>query len=29
MCGICGFTGAKASDAPILKSMCDVMAPRA
>lgn len=28
MCGICGFTGAKATDAPILKSMCDVMAHR-
>lgn len=28
MCGICGFTGATNSDAPILKSMCDIMAHR-
>ncbi|MEF2594355.1 MAG: asparagine synthase (glutamine-hydrolyzing) [Eggerthellaceae bacterium] len=28
MCGICGFTGAEASDRPILKAMCDVMAHR-
>lgn len=28
MCGICGFTGAEASDKPILKAMCDVMAHR-
>lgn len=28
MCGICGFTGATDSDAPILKSMCDIMAHR-
>ena len=28
MCGICGFTGAKAADAPIVKAMCDVMAHR-
>lgn len=28
MCGICGFTGAGASDKPILKAMCDVMAHR-
>lgn len=28
MCGICGFTGAKAQDFPILKKMCDIMAHR-
>lgn len=28
MCGICGFTGATLSDAPILKAMCDIMAHR-
>ena len=28
MCGICGFTGAEASDRPILKAMCDIMAHR-
>lgn len=28
MCGICGFTGAEASDMPVLKAMCDVMAHR-
>ncbi len=28
MCGICGFTGAKAHDFPILKKMCDIMAHR-
>lgn len=28
MCGICGFTGGAPEDAPILKSMCDVMAHR-
>ncbi len=28
MCGICGFTGASEADAPILKSMCDIMAHR-
>lgn len=28
MCGICGFTGAGASDMPILKAMCDAMAHR-
>ena len=28
MCGICGFTGASATDASILKSMCDIMAHR-
>ncbi|MEG0217251.1 MAG: asparagine synthase (glutamine-hydrolyzing) [Raoultibacter sp.] len=28
MCGICGFTGASAADASLLKSMCDVMAHR-
>lgn len=28
MCGICGFTGAEASDKPILKAMCDIMAHR-
>lgn len=28
MCGICGFTGAEASDRSILKAMCDIMAHR-
>lgn len=28
MCGICGFTGAEANDAPILKAMCDIIAHR-
>lgn len=28
MCGICGFTGAEASDRFILKAMCDIMAHR-
>ena len=28
MCGICGFTGAKSQDFPILKRMCDIMAHR-
>lgn len=28
MCGICGFTGAAMTDAPILKNMCDIMAHR-
>lgn len=28
MCGICGFTGADETDAPILKAMCDIMAHR-
>lgn len=28
MCGICGFTGAEASDRPILKAMCAIMAHR-
>ncbi|MEG2369433.1 MAG: asparagine synthase (glutamine-hydrolyzing), partial [Raoultibacter sp.] len=28
MCGICGFTGATATDVSILKSMCDIMAHR-
>ncbi len=28
MCGICGFTGAEASDRPILKAMCGIMAHR-
>lgn len=28
MCGICGFTPATQDDAPILKSMCDVIAHR-
>lgn len=28
MCGICGFTQASPQDAPILKSMCDIIAHR-
>lgn len=28
MCGICGFTGAKAADFPTLKAMCDIMEHR-
>lgn len=28
MCGICGFTGANKTDAPVLKAMCDIMAHR-